>query len=379
MGNQHNEENALILRKYSRWLIGSAGYAESTTNVKLKDVVEFDRKLNGKDFRKLNEDIAVKYKELLRKREWKGKPIGLKTLNQKLKSINEFYTWLRLQPGYRVTVNEYAIGFLSLSKGERRAIKTQKNLKKIPTKKDILKLIDSIKGDTEVALRDKALISLISMTGLRVKAVTTLKLGDFDINMLRITLDPLHGAKTKASKAYRVGLIVFDKKLLDHVLSWIDYLKSVKNFTTNDPIFPMTDLKRLPGSFSYIATDIKAKAWKSPGAISKIFKDRSKEAGLEYYNPHSYRDTLYQLCKSLGLSVKQLSVISKNLGQNNLFIAEESYSGMEPDTILNEISEIDFTKPVHNKLELKVDSLDKKIDILLREVKNRPSKNDDSD
>ena len=52
---------------------------------------------------------------------------------------------------------------------------------------------------------------------------------------------------------------------------------------------------------------------------------------------------------------------------------------MEPDTILNEISEIDFTKPVHNKLELKVDSMDLKIDILLREVKNRPSKNDDSD
>ena len=370
MKNKYCIENVEIIRKYFIHIHKGIGYKKSTTNSKIRDVTEYERYLNGLDFRRLTEQIAIDYQNLLRERKWQGKEVSLKTIGQKLSAIIEFYNWLMIQPGYKSKVHQPSIIYFGLPLGERNAIKTQENLKLYPSLEHILNLVESIIGDSEVAMRDRALISLLLLSGIRVKTITTLEIGDFDIGTLRITLDPLKHAEVKKNKALILRLLVFNKILLKHFLDWITYLKDSRKFTLDDPIFTSTQLKFKQGTNSYIAIDVSNKRWESTNPINNILKKRSKEAGLKYYNPHSYRDTIPNLCKKLGLDYKEQSAVSLNLGHNTLFITEENYGKMKPTTRLDILSEIDFTKSKNVNHEQRFDSLDKKLDIMMQKLEN---------
>lgn len=368
MNNEYCIENVEIVRKYFIHLGKGIGYKKSTTVSKIRDVVEYERSLNGLDFRKLNEQIAIDYQNLLRERKWQGKEVSLKTIGQKLSAIIEFYNWLMIQPGYRSKVHQPSIIYFGLPLGERNAIKTQENLKLYPSLDHILNLVESIIGDSEVAMRDRALISLLLLSGIRVKTITTLEIGDFDIGTLRITLDPLKHAEVKKNKALILRLLVFNKILLKHFLDWITYLKDSRKFTLDDPIFTSTQSKFKQGTNSYIAIDVSNKRWESTNPINNILKKRSKEAGLKYYNPHSYRDTIPNLCKKLGLDYEEQSAVSLNLGHKTLSITEANYGKMKPTTRLDMLSEIDFTKSKKVNHEQRFDSLDKKMDIMMQKL-----------
>lgn len=376
MNNRFCIENVEIVRKYFIHLGKGIGYKESTTDSKIRDVIEYDRFLDGLDFRRLTEQIAIDYQNFLKERKWQGKEVSLKTIGQKLSAIMEFYNWLRLQPSYKSKVREPSIIYFGLPMGEKNAIKTQENLKLFPSIEHIIKLIDSIKGDFEVDMRDRALISLIILTGLRVKSITTLELEDFDIETLRITLDPLKHSIPKRDKALIVRLLVFDKRLLEYFMDWIDYLKNVKKFTSDKPIFPSTQLKFMPGTNSFIAEDVSNKRWESTEAINKILRDRSAKAGMEYFNPHSYRNTIVNLSKSRGLGIEEQSAVSQNLGHNDLYITEVNYGTMKPTTRLDILSNIDFTKSKKVNHEQRFDSLDKKMDLVMQ-ILEKLSNNDE--
>ena len=370
MNNKYCIENVEIIRKYFIHLGKGIGYKRSTTDSKIRDVIEYDRFIDGLDLRRLTEQIAIDYQNLLREKKWQGKEVSLKTIGQKLDAIMEFYNWVRLQPGYKSKVHEPSIIYFGLPLGEKNAIKTQENLKLFPSIEHILKLIESIKGDSEVAMRDRALISLLLLTGLRVKTITTLQIGDFDIETLTITLDPLKHTEIKKNKALIVKLLVFDKKLLKHFLNWIKYLKDAKNFTPDNPIFTCTQKIFEPGTNSFIARDVNDERWESTNSINKILKVRSAKAGIKYYNPHSYRDTITNLCKKRGLDFEEQSAVSLNLGHKTLFITESNYGDMKPTTRLDMLSEIDFTKSKKVNLEQRFDSLDKKMDIMMQKLKD---------
>ena len=379
MNNKYCIENVEIIRKYFIHLGKGIGYKKSTTNSKIRDVTEYERYLNGLDFRRLTEQIAIDYQNLLRERKWQGKEVSLKTIGQKLSAIIEFYNWLMIQPGYRSKVHQPSIIYFGLPLGERNAIKTQENLKLYPSLEHILNLVESIIGDSEVAMRDRALISLLLLSGIRVKTITTLEIGDFDIGTLRITLDPLKHAEVKKNKALILRLLVFNKILLKHFLDWITYLKDSRKFTLDDPIFTSTQSKFKQGTNSYIAIDVSNKRWESTNPINNILKKRSKEAGLKYYNPHSYRDTIPNLCKKLGLDYKEQSAVSLNLGHNTLFITEENYGKMKPTTRLDILSEIDFTKSKNVNHEQRFDSIDKKMDLIMQRLEKLSNNDENSD
>ena len=70
--------------------------AGDLVRIKVDDVARFDEFLEGKDFKKLNEDIAVKYKNHLKNFERNGSNLLLRTINGKLLSVIEFYIWLKV-------------------------------------------------------------------------------------------------------------------------------------------------------------------------------------------------------------------------------------------------------------------------------------------
>ena len=76
MKNKYCIENVEIIRKYFIHIHKGIGYKKSTTNSKIRDVVEYERSLNGLDLRKLTEQIAIDYQNSLRAKKWHGKEIS---------------------------------------------------------------------------------------------------------------------------------------------------------------------------------------------------------------------------------------------------------------------------------------------------------------
>ena len=110
-----------------------------------------------------------------------------------------FFDWLSEQSGYKSKINKTVIDYLNLTKGEIK-IATQPRMRPCPTLEEVKALIESIRGKTEIEMRDKALISLTFLTGARISAVSTLPIRSFDREKLIIDQDPKLGVKTKNSK-----------------------------------------------------------------------------------------------------------------------------------------------------------------------------------
>ena len=329
MNRVHNMDNIIIIQVYEKYIGDIIGDCERTVRERVKEVAIFDEFLEGKDFRSLTKDIAIKYKIHLKGLKRNGIPHQLKTINVKLRYITAFYKWLQGEPGYKNRVSESAISCFRLSKIERNSIASQVNLEEHSNLKQVITLVKSIKGNEEVDRRDRALFSFILMTGIRVKSLSMLRLKDLDVDRLIITINPLEGVDAKFGKATKPVIVPLDDELLKHFLSWVDYLINVKGFSPESPLFPMTDVKQMESSISFAAINVREDFWSSTGAINKIFKDRSSAAGLPYFKPHSYRRSLFQIFMGLNPTMEELCALSQNLGHNCLLTTILYYGQMD--------------------------------------------------
>jgi site-specific recombinase XerC len=107
-----------------------------------------------------------------------GKLLGLKSQNHHLRQHREFYLWLSTQPGYKSRIGVNEAMYLQLSKKERQ-MATAPSEPKYPTL-SLIKNMCSFPITNEIDQRDRALIAFTAITGIRDKAVVTLRLGCYD-------------------------------------------------------------------------------------------------------------------------------------------------------------------------------------------------------
>ena len=77
---------------------------------------------------------------------------------------------------------------------------TQPKSVKYPILEEIKTVIESIKGKTEIEMRDRALFSVAFLTGARITAIRTLPMKSFNKKELVLNQDPALGVQTKFSK-----------------------------------------------------------------------------------------------------------------------------------------------------------------------------------
>jgi hypothetical protein len=71
--------------------------------------------------------------------------------------------------------------------------------------------------------------------------------------------------------------------------------------------------------------------WANAEPIRKVFRQAFAGAGLAYFNPHSFRDTLVQLGKKLCRTPEQFEAWSKNLGHEHMLTTFRSYGSIDPE------------------------------------------------
>ena len=65
--------------------------------------------------------------------------------------------------------------------------------------------------------------------------------------------------------------------------------------------------------------------WANAHPVRAIFKEAFQRAGLPYFNPHSFRNTLVQLAYELKLNAEQFKAWSQNLGHDQCLTTFSSY------------------------------------------------------
>ena len=78
------------------------------------------------------------------------------------------------------------------------------------------------------------------------------------------------------------------------------------------------------------ALGLKKEHWQTATAIRKIFREAFVAAGLPYFNPHSFRDTLASLGEKLCQTAEQFKAWSQNLGHEGVLTTFYCYGEVQP-------------------------------------------------
>ena len=316
-------------REFLEYLGGGEGFEESSVNTFAEAVSQWQEFTENEDFASFNKTKALGFRDWLknRKANTEAGHLALTTQYNYLRRIKKFFTWLSKQPRYKNKIIQSDIKFLRLSKGDAR-IARQGTTRKIPTFEEAKQIIQSIKINNEIDMRDRALISFALITGARISAITTLKIKSFDLENKIINQNPKDGVKTKNKKHILTTFfpIGWDKPE-EYFIEWFKYLIEEKKFNPDDPIFPATLKGFSNQQGSYSKNSVSNKFWSSSSGPRKIFEKRCLSAGTPYFHPHLFRHLIVQIITELRFTKKEERALSMNLGHANIGTTFNTYGG----------------------------------------------------
>ncbi len=318
-------QNEQRKREFFDHLRGADGFAESSVQDFAEAVVQWQTFTENEDFASFNKSKALAFRVWLKERpsHTETGQLSLSSQYNYLRRVKRFFSWLSGQPNYRNKVSKNDVEFLRLSKTDAR-IATAGTTKKMPTFEEVKEIIGSIQIKNEIDKRDRAMICLALTTGIRISALTSLKMKSFDPEKRLFDQNPGDGVKTKNSKRilstfYPIGWDAPEK----YFLEWYEYLKG-KGFQGDDPIFPAT-LNSFSDDNSYSKEFIGKEFWSGTNGARKIFEKRCKSADLPYFNPHSFRHLVIRIMSQTRLTEEEKKAVSLNLGHSNVGTTFGSY------------------------------------------------------
>lgn len=321
-----NYTNEMTKREFFAFLKNSERFSDDSIRAFEKALFFWEDFTKTGDFQTFDDKQAVAFRDWLKERNRKGSenPLSLSYCYDTLRRLRKFFEWLSRQP--KSKINETHIGFLNLSRKESQ-IATRARKVDTPTFEEILQVLESIKGNTEVEKRDRAIIALTLLTGGRISAIASLRMKCFDRRGLVLEQDPASGVKTKFSKLITTALFPLpDEKPLAYFLEWFDYLEKVRKFSPSEPLFPATKLEQGKENISYYSSGVVEPVfWSNASPARKIFEKRFKGAGIPYFHPHTFRHLIVKEFIKTRLTEEEKKAISQNLGHTDVGTTFGSY------------------------------------------------------
>jgi len=300
------------------------GYSEATIDAIAKALKRFEEHTKFRDFKSFHFEQARAFKRKLSEQnaQRSGERLSKSTLHATLNYLKSFFQWLSMQPGYKSKIQYSDADYFNLSEKDAR-IARAKRQKPVPTMEQIKHVIDEMPSGTEIERRDRALIAFTILTGARDSAIASMKLKH--VNLIEGYVDQdAREVKTKFSKTFRTHFFPVGEEILEIVIDWITYLREEKLWGNDDPLFPKT-LVAQGTDMKFGPVGLERENWKTAAAIRKIFQESFKRAGLPYFNPHSFRNTLAALGEKVCRNAEDLKAWSQNLGHDQVMTTLLSY------------------------------------------------------
>jgi len=130
--------------------------------------------------------------------------------------------------------------------------------------------------------------------------------------------------KTKFSKTFNTFFFPVAEEVREIVVAWVSYLQDEKLWGNDDPLFPATRIT-LGATRQFEAAGLARDHWSNATPIRTIFREAFIRAGMPYFNPHSFRNTLVQLGQGVCKTPEQFKAWSQNLGHEKVLTTFLSY------------------------------------------------------
>jgi integrase len=338
---KHNANNERMKRQYFAYLKEAKRYGEATVDATAKALDRFETYTRYRDFRAFHFEQAVAFKRHLadQKSIRSKKDLSKATLNSTLIQLKRFFQWLSDKPGYKSRFRYSDADYFNLSEKDAR-IATTKRDQIGPTLEQIKHVITSMPASTEIERRNRALVAFAILTGARDGAIASLKLKHVDLNANCVHQDARE-VKTKFSKSFTTFFFPVGDEFRAIVAEWVIYLRDKRLWGNDDPIFPATEIA-LGASRQFEASGLQRTHWSSSSPIRAIFREAFVNAGLQYFNPHSFRNTLVRLGQEICKTPEEFKAWSQNLGHEKALTTFLSYGEVACDRqgeILRDLAE----------------------------------------
>ena len=232
-----------------------------------------------------------------------------------LQALRAFFIWLADKPGFRRTLSYSDAEYFNLSEKDARIAKATRE-KAAPTIEQIHHVLARMPMSTDIERRDRALIAFTLLTGTRDGAIASLKLKHIDIPGRRLDQDARE-VKTKFSKTFSTWFFPVGGEALAIVEDWVAYLRGTLLWGNDDPLFPAS-LMRQGENGGFIVAGLDRKHWSTADPIRRIFAKAFRDAGLDSFNPHSFRNTIVRLGEQLCQTPEEFKAWSQNLGHEKV-------------------------------------------------------------
>ena len=179
--------------------------------------------------------------------------------------------------------------------------------------------------DTDISRRNRALIAFTLLTGARDGALTSFKLKHVDLAQGRVNQDARE-VRTKFSKTFSTWFFPVGGQALEIVTEWIAHLRAL-HWGDADPLFPTTRMA-FGESGGFVAAGLDRRHWTTAEPVRRIFRDAFTQAGLDYFKPHSFRDTLAQVGERVCRSPEEFKAWAQNIGHDKVLTTFTSYGAV---------------------------------------------------
>lgn len=343
---KHNAANERIKRKYFAFLKEAMRHSEPTIDAAAKALNRFEVYSKFRDFKTFHFEQAIAFKRHLaeQKGQQSGKKLSKATLHATLNQLKRFFQWLAMQPGYKSRIQYHDSEYFNLSDKETR-IATAKRHQKAPTMEQVNHVIITMPADTEIERRNCALLAFTLLTGARDSAIASMKLKHVDLNAGCVNQDARE-VQTKFSKTFSTFFFPVGDEIQKIVAEWVLYLRGEKLWGNDDPLFPATRIE-VGTSRHFEAVGLERAHWSTATPIRTIFRNAFTAAGLPYFNPHSFRNTLVRFGEQVCKTPEQFKAWSQNLGHEKVLTTFLSYGEVACQRQGDIIR--DLAKPQENK------------------------------
>ncbi len=321
---KHCAENERIKRRYFTFIKEAKRNSEPTVDTAAKALNRFEVYTKFRDFKAFHFQQAIAFKKHLaeQKGQHSGEKLSKATLHATLMQLKRFFQWLAWQPGYKSRLQCSDAEYFNLSDKDTRVATAQRE-PKIPTLEQIKHVINTMPDNTDIERRNRALMAFTLLTGARDSAIASMKLKHIDLITNSVNQDARE-VKTKFSKTFNTFFFPVGEEVHEIVAAWVSYLRDEKLWGNEDPLFPATRIT-LGTTRQFEAAGLTRNHWSNATPIRKIFHEAFKRAGLPYFNPHSFRNTLVQLGQDVCKTPEQFKAWSQNLGHEKVLTTFLSY------------------------------------------------------
>ena len=326
---KHNSANARIKREYFQYLKEAMRRDEASIDAVAKALSRFEESNGHKDFGRFHREQAVAFKRKMDEQisVRTGTPLSRATVHSTLSAVKAFFFWLAGQPGYKSKIAYDDANYFNLSDKDVRIANATRQ-RPVPSLDQINHVLATMPAVSDIELRNRALVAFTILTGARDGAMASLKMKHINL-VERVVHQDARDVRTKAAKSFRTWFFPVGGDALEIFTDYCQHLRDKLLWGNDDPLFPAT-LIAIDESGGFAPCGLRRENWKSAGPIREIFKAAFEAAGLPYFNPHSFRNTLVQLGERTCTTAETFKAWSQNLGHEQVLTTFNSYGSVSP-------------------------------------------------